>query len=296
MTTSDPYIKYSDIILVDEERGTEYCAISTFLKCKSKYFEALLSENWNPQENKKFKVKTPSCFEKILKWIYTGKLNVLCKELAEVYEFADMYQMDELISEIVYQLNEWSTLFHGNKNQYLKLDPAKSDFLFQPIFIDFLIKHRAAIAQYYFSQQPIYSFITKIVCCENIHAQTPFINNSHWAIQSASFNCLHIKYGVTILSGLEFHINLLAGIKFRVSSFQFTPIQISLFGVRSNSELVLIDSKTINNGEFFTKFILKPTDTQVDTNDNSPKKIDVVLNKIEIKGDTMWCNDLWNSQ
>lgn len=288
MTTTDPYIKHSDIILVDEDKGTEYRAISSFLKCKSKYFDALLSTTWNPQENKKFKIKAPSCFENIIKWIFTGKLNVQYSELCDVYEFADMYQMDELITDIKAVLNRSDSLFWGKDNCFLRLDPLKSDFIFQPIFIDFLLKHRKTLVQYYFSQQPIFNLISKIVCCEHIHANTNFINTSHWAIQSASFNCLDFKNGISLSAGKDFYIDLLPGLKFRVTSFLFAPSLISLYGVRLETELIPIDSTTINDRSlFFTNFVLRLSDSSV-------QKIDVVINKIQIKGEITLNNDFWN--
>jgi hypothetical protein len=100
---------YDVIIQVGEESNIEdFKAHSNILKIRSSYFDTALSSNWAKKEGNIFTFKKPNIkpniFRIILKYIYTGTINlesvIVENNLIELLIAADEISLDELIDYI----------------------------------------------------------------------------------------------------------------------------------------------------------------------------------------------------
>ncbi|CAB4390301.1 unnamed protein product [Rhizophagus irregularis] len=100
---------YDVIIQVGEEFDIEYFkAHSNILKIRSSYFDSALSSNWAKKEGNVFTFKKPNIkpniFRIILKYIYTGTINIKSviveNNLIELLIAADEINLDELVDYI----------------------------------------------------------------------------------------------------------------------------------------------------------------------------------------------------
>ncbi|UZO13472.1 uncharacterized protein OCT59_004970 [Rhizophagus irregularis] len=115
---------YNVIIHIGEEPNfKEFHAHSNILRCRSEYFNKILSSENIERKDGKYIIKKsniyPQAFEIILKYIYTGKFNITNKAGTELLDF--MIISDEMMLKKLTKLTE--DFIVKNQQQFLQNDP-----------------------------------------------------------------------------------------------------------------------------------------------------------------------------
>lgn len=250
------YEKHCDVFLVDECTKEKWPMISTLLKCKSNYFDALLDTKWNPSKKNEFSISTNESWPKIRTWIFTGKLSLTPFECCSALKFADKYDFEELIEEITQKLTTQVEFKHIKKHL---------DFLMCERFAEVLICFRKAIIQNYFEPSPMFAFLAAVVSRELMKSSTRVWRESNWITASATF---HKYNGKETRKDLPHAVvmNLIGGlslvakeIKIAVDCMTFNDeFTFNVFGVTDKQELSEVRSihKMINNKKSFNSFVI----------------------------------------
>lgn len=256
----EKYLSFCDIILIDENTGKNWPMVSVILKMKSKYFEALLSNNWNPLNKITFKIHFDSndVANKIMIWFFTGKLFLQHHQFHfydKIIEFASYYQCDDLLIEVVDQLN-------NIKNILIHHDTIPE---FGSKFYDFLIQNRKTVLNSFSLFDPHYSLLSRIVQSENYHKNS-LLGNSHWAIKSADFNYQFesdFSNGKKFLSckqNKQIEIKLIHGIKFKPSFIKACGpnlLNFEIYGSNNDDQKDSQPQIDFSSNEFYSKFFIK---------------------------------------
>ncbi|GBC02008.1 hypothetical protein RclHR1_04410001 [Rhizophagus clarus] len=115
---------YNVIIYVGEEPNSkEFHAHSIILRCRSEYFNKILTDENIEKKEGKYIIKkpniSPQAFDIILKYLYTGKINITNKTGTELLDF--MIVSDEFMLEKLTKLTE--DFIIENQRQFLQKDP-----------------------------------------------------------------------------------------------------------------------------------------------------------------------------
>ncbi|CAB4397411.1 unnamed protein product [Rhizophagus irregularis] len=115
---------YNVIIHIGEEPNfKEFHAHSNILRCRSEYFNKILSSENIERKDGKYIIKkpniSPQAFEIILKYIYTGQFNITNKAGTELLNF--MIISDEMMLKKLTKLTE--DFIVKNQQQFLQNDP-----------------------------------------------------------------------------------------------------------------------------------------------------------------------------
>lgn len=283
MTDLSRYEKHCDIYLIDEETGEKWGMISKFLICESLYFEALLSKNWNAQNQNSFKIKTNRMWPIIREWIFTGLIDILPSDVIEIYKFVDMYQFERLAkaieSFINFTLDSLTKQDPLTKVETMLFTFSDIDYLMQPKFYPFFIKFRKFLTLKHFSFDPWFSLLSCIALRETERAKTP-LKYSHFAIQSANFS-VDLSSSTDMSKIDQIEISLLPSLKMKYdflnikNAYEFQIVEnLQIFGVNEDETLTELDSKS---SEFYSKFIIQFNTIKNITN--------TVLSVFEFKGD-----------
>lgn len=263
MTTSNlkRYEKHCDIFLVDETTKEKYPMISTLLKCKSSYFDALLDDKWNPLKKSEFLINTNQVWTNINNWIFTGKLTLKSSEFCLALEFADMYGFEELIDEILLRLPKLD----------FKFIEKHLDFLMQERFFEILIHFRKDIVRNYFQPTPLFSLLATVVAREQFKKTNNTLKDANWITKSATLSeypsneeTKEYQYLMTLIKGVYLEL--------KKADIQVNgkPIQCSIKGLNdnddNNSTLVFSQNKflILKKTKLFSRFIIS---SKVDIND-----------------------------
>ncbi|GES81047.1 BTB/POZ domain-containing protein [Rhizophagus clarus] len=115
---------YNVIIHIGEEPNhKEFHAHSNILRCRSEYFNKILSAENIERKDGKYIIKkpniSPQAFDIILKYLYTGKFNITSKAGTELLDF--MIISDEMMLKNLTKVTE--DFIVGNHKQFLQNDP-----------------------------------------------------------------------------------------------------------------------------------------------------------------------------
>ncbi|RIA97531.1 hypothetical protein C1645_801737 [Glomus cerebriforme] len=115
---------YNVIVHIGEEPNfKEFHAHSNILRCRSEYFNKIFSAENIEKKDGKYLIKmsniSPKAFDDILKYFYTGKINIVNKTGTELLDF--MIVSDEFMLKKLTKLTEDFVI--KNHHQFLQNDP-----------------------------------------------------------------------------------------------------------------------------------------------------------------------------
>jgi hypothetical protein len=254
----DRYMKHCDIVLIDQN-GKEWPMIAVLLRCKSNYFDTLLTKTWNQNDEKRFTIETNDVWPKIYEWVFTSQIKLVNGEYLDALCLSDRYTFDEIFKYCEKKLESSSSLRTVDQ----KLAP-NWEFLLQPRFSQILIKLRNDIVKNYFSYDQTFTILSTIVSREFINDNNRFYSNgSNWLTKSATLNYNLDGVGsFDYIEGKPIEITLVPGIwlqctTLKIAQSNSTLVPCDIFGCNSDSaqnELIKLN----DNSQFHNRFLIQP--------------------------------------
>jgi hypothetical protein len=257
--------KHCDITLIDQN-GDHYPIQSQSLKSRSRYFERLLSEQWNQTSDKQtFKIQTNSAWTNIRTWILTGKVCFDREELFDVLEFADMYAFDSLIE---YSSKKLLKFGEKDKKSTLSSHINNIEIFLHPRFFDILLAHQHSILLNHFSLSPIYTLLAAVTFRIAINSQFTVFEYSNWWTRSLTTDLTMIseKLHFDPKVSESFNLYLIKGVSLKfehlslsiyTNIYDKTSLSADVFGVDAEGKL-FPQSFDNWNTEYFSHFLVKP--------------------------------------
>lgn len=247
------YLKHCDIELVNEITKEKWRMNSVFLKCKSSYFEALLSKQWNSTEKTQFVIQCCDSWEDVYHWIFTNEMKIAETNFCSVLFFADMYGFDELFNILLEKLKYVDFSF---------IKPCIKPLMSSRYF-EILMKHRQQIVDSYYEPSPLFSLLSTIVSREMIRKRDSFSHVfTDWIISSNfsgySINCGNVSFRKSLtfilLPGLMINVKSIK-IKIKDSDFSFFGVS-SVNNIKSKDLILDQNGDFHNSDKFYNKFVI----------------------------------------